>query len=116
MRKIELEVLEAIRNKTNLSSGNTVVVVSDSGNIQVLLHGSPIVRIEDNEKTIFVSLAGFNTTVTRGRINLVMNKYGVSRVVNKGNTPEIGGHPIKTKGWYQVKRNGIEIEPIAEGA
>lgn len=114
MRKIELEVLEAIRHKFNRTIGNTSVVVSDAGNIQVLLHGSPVVRIEDNEKKIFVSLAGFNTTVTRGRINLVMSKYGVSRVVNKGNTPEIGGHAIKSKGWYQVTRNGIEIEPVAE--
>jgi hypothetical protein len=114
MRKIELEVLEALRNKTNMKSDNTEVIVSDAGNIKVLLHGSPIVRIEDNEKTIFVSLAGWNTTVTRGRINLVMNKYGVSRVVNKGNTPEIGGHPIKTKGWYQVARDGFEIDPVAE--
>jgi hypothetical protein len=114
MRKIELEILEAIRHKFNRQVGNTAVMVSDAGNIQVLLHGSPIVRIEDNEKKIFVSLAGFNTTVTRGRINLVMNKYGISRIVNKGNTPEIGGHPIETRGWYQVTRNGVEIEPLSD--
>lgn len=114
MRKIQIEILEAIRNKTNMKNDNTEVIVSDAGNIQVLLHGSPIVRIEDKEKKIFVSLAGWNTTVTRGRINLVMDKYGVSRIFNKGNTPEFGGHPIKTRGWYQVTRNGIEIEPIAE--
>jgi hypothetical protein len=35
MRKIEMEILEAIRNKTNLSIGNTVVVVSDAGNIHL---------------------------------------------------------------------------------
>jgi hypothetical protein len=113
MRKIEQDVLEAIANKTGMASGNTAVTVHDTGNIWIHLHGAAIVRIEDNEKNIFVSLAGWNTTVTRGRVNLIMNKYGVSRVYNKGNTPEIDGNPIKARGWYQVMRDGIEIP--AEG-
>jgi hypothetical protein len=114
MRKIEMEILEAIRNKTNLSIGNTVVVVSDAGNIQVLLHGSPIVRIEDNEKKIFVSLAGFNTTVTRARINIVFDKYDIQRVVNTKGFPYIGDVSIAVSGWFQVMTKGIPISARAE--
>lgn len=116
MRKIELEVLEAIRNKTNMSNGNAQVVVSDAGNIHVLLHGAPIVRIENKEKDIFVSLAGWNTTVTRSRIHIAMDKYGISRVANRGNIPEIAGRVIESRGWYQVARKGREIPAEAASA
>lgn len=109
MRKIQLAILEALRTKTNFSEGSTLVVVSDAGNIQMLLHDSPIVRIENNEKDMYISLAGWNTPTTRGRINIALDKYGISRVVNCVNTPEIAGRQIPTSGWIQVMRKGREI-------
>jgi hypothetical protein len=114
MRKIELEVLEAIRHKFNRQVGNTAVVVSDAGNIQVLLHGSPIVRIEDNEKKIFVSLAGFNTAVTRARINTVLEKYGIQRIVNTKGFPYVGDVSIAVSGWFQVMSKGVPISARSE--
>jgi hypothetical protein len=108
-RKIEEQILDAIRSKVNFNGGNTEVIVSDAGNIQVLLHGSPIVRIENNEKTIYISLAGYNTNVTRSRINIALDKYGVPRVGNKKGAPYVADRQIPESGWVQVTRNGYPV-------
>lgn len=114
MRKIQSDILDAILNKENFKSGHDEVVVSDAGNIQVLLHGSPIVRIENNEKNIFISLAKWNTSLTRGRINTVLNKYGVSTVSNKNRAPYLGKFEIPASGWVQVMANGYPIQAKPE--
>jgi hypothetical protein len=109
MRKIEEQILNAIRQGQNFEGGNTEVVVSDKGNMQVLLHGSVIVRIENNQNDIFVSLANWNTNITRSRINIALDFYGVSRVGNVKGAPEIAGRVIPNQGWVQVMQAGREI-------
>jgi len=114
MRKIELEVMEAIRNKMNFSDGNTQVIVSDAGNIKVTLHGSHIVRIENSGKTVYISLAGYNTSVTRSRVNIALDNYGVPRVGNKKGAPYIADRQIPESGWVQVMRDGYPIPATPE--
>jgi hypothetical protein len=109
MRKIEMQILEALRNKANFSADNTEVIVSDAGNIQVLLHGSPVVRIEDSGRAVFISLAGWNTPTTRGRISLVLSHYGLSQVSNKGGVAYCGAVALPNTGWLQVMRKSKEI-------
>lgn len=108
-RKIEDQILDALRAKRNFWGGNTEITVSDKGNMQVSLHGSPIVRIEKDAKDIFISLAKWNTNTTRARINLVLSHYGISRVANVKNAPFIAGVAIPTSGWVRVARDGFEI-------
>lgn len=115
MNVIETKMLAAINAGQNWQQGATEVAVSDAGNVQVMLYGSPIVRLENGKKDIFVSLAGYNTLTTRSRINVVLDTFGVSRVGNTGGMPYIGGVKIQTgRDWYQVMRAGVEIpaEPV----
>jgi hypothetical protein len=109
MRKIQVEILEAIRAKQSFSSGSDAVVVSDTGNIQIILHGSPIVRVENNAQDIFVSLAEWNTPTTRGRINVALHYYGVSLIGNRSHKAYIANVEIPSAGWVQVMRAGVEI-------
>ncbi len=110
MRKIENDIVSAIKAKSNATFGNTEIVVSDDGNIQVELLGSAIVRIENNAKYIFVSLAGWNTATTRGRINAVLQHYGLSGLYMKGGIIYIANVSIPDNGWIQVMSDGKEIK------
>ncbi len=110
MRKIEKDIIAAIKAKSNATFGNTEVIISDDGNIQVELLGSAIVRIENNEKYIFVSLAGWNTGTTRGRINAILQHYGLSGVYVKSGIIYIANVSIPDNGWVQVMSNGKEIK------
>jgi hypothetical protein len=109
MRKIEEKIQNALRLRKNFKGDNTEVIVSDAGNIQILLHGSPIVRIENDENDIFISLAGWNTNTTRNRINTALNFYHVSRIYNLNRLPHISGKEISSRGWFKVMHAGSEI-------
>jgi hypothetical protein len=111
MRKIESDIVDALRAKRSKKFDNTEVLVSDAGNIQIILHGSPVVRIENNAKDIFISLAGFNTQTTRSRINAAMDFYGISRVGNVKRVPMLDGYEVPARGWLQVRRNGVSVQP-----
>lgn len=111
MNVIETKMLAAINAGKNWQQRATEVIVSDAGNIQVMLYGSPIVRLENGKKDIFVSLAGYNTLTTRSRINAVLDTFGVSRVANDKHVPYIAGREIPTgRVWVQVMRAGVEIQ------
>lgn len=109
MRKIEEKIQNALRLRKNFKGDNTEVVISDAGNIQILLHGSPIVRIKNDENDILVSLAGYVTDTTVNRINTVLRFYNLSTVYRLKNQPHIAGHQINSNGWFLVMREGKEI-------
>lgn len=109
MRKIEMQVIEAIKAKKNGDFGATEIVVSDVGNVQVILHGSPIIRTEKGGKDVYASLAGFNTNVTRSRINAAFDAFGISRIGNRAKVPYVLDVEVPVTGWFCVMRDGIEI-------
>lgn len=104
MKVIESNMIDAIRNEKNWQSGGTEVTVSDAGHIQVLLHGSPIVKIEKtgNKTSVFASLAGWNTQTTRSRINAVCEYYGVPRIHNVKREPVRDGEVMDVRAWFRV--------------
>lgn len=65
MRKIEKEMLAAVCECRNWSSGNTAVV-TDKDYVQVILHGSIIYKCKGVEESF--TLAGYDTEVTRNRL------------------------------------------------
>lgn len=81
MRKIEKQMLAAIRNGDTFDKGNTRLHHTTHSNFasfdtDVFLHGHCIAKIgRDANKEImdvYVSLAGWNTRTTRSRINAII--------------------------------------------
>lgn len=99
MRKIENEMLYAVRSRKNWHSGNTEVRISDGGNwCKVYLHGNLIYThcLESGERKF--TLAGWNTPTTRSRLNAL----GVN-VGQRNFTPYYNGEEISSYKWYFVK-------------
>lgn len=65
MRSIDKEMLAAVCEHRNWSSGGTVVM-ADKDYVQVILHGRIIYECKGVEEAF--TLAGFDTDVTRNRL------------------------------------------------
>ena len=91
MRKIEQEMVQAIRARKNWIKGNTEVCIpkgnaaEDLGIINVYLHGNRIARFYPEEGWKF-SLAGWPTPTTRSRVNAMLKELrpGMHIVQNFG--------------------------------
>jgi hypothetical protein len=80
MRKIEEQMLQAIRDRRNWKSGNTRVVSTHFAHgdevinrITVILHGSPIAIITPDQ--VDASDCGYQTTTTKSRLNAVLREF-----------------------------------------
>lgn len=79
MRKIDEKVANAIEKKEKLNQGNTSVQYSlTKEESSVLLHGSEIAKVFHKDNTVEVNFCGFQTDVTRNRINAVLEGAGKS--------------------------------------
>lgn len=58
MRKIEKEMLDAVKNRKNWKKANTEVTFNSDNSSRVLLHGNQIAVLADNNNILF-SLAGW---------------------------------------------------------
>jgi hypothetical protein len=73
MRKITTEAVQAFMNGKNYTNGNTTVqsfksnVTSDGAYTEMRLHSNKIAY--QNRDGLFITLAGWNTTTTRERLN-----------------------------------------------
>ena len=73
MRKIDEKVAIAIEKKENLNQGNTLIQYSlTKEESSVSLHGSEIAKVFHDDNTVVVNFCGFQTNVTRDRINAVL--------------------------------------------
>jgi hypothetical protein len=74
MRKIEVQMNNAITNGTDFRSANTNVVQAD-GIAVVLLHGNKIAEVGEN----FIQLFDGNhqTKTTKARLNAILAEHGV---------------------------------------
>ena len=81
MRKIEKQMIEAINQNKNWTSGNTQVV-TNMGVSTVYLHGNKIALVDDNSMTIFDG--GWQSNTTKSRLNAILDQvmYG-ARVYQK---------------------------------
>lgn len=77
MRKIDQQVAIAIEKKENLKKGNTLVQYSPTKEeSSVSLHGSEIAKVFHEDNTVVVNFCGYQTNVTKDRINAVLDGAG----------------------------------------
>ena len=75
MRKIEQQMIDAIKGNENWSSGNTQVVTNlDLSN--VYLHGNLIAQIDNNTVTIFDG--GHQSKTTKSRLNVFARNFCIA--------------------------------------
>jgi len=78
MRKIESQMIEAIKSETDWKSGNTKVInfFNDGDKCvvsSVFLHGNKIAEVTDHDMTIFDG--GWQTNTTKSRLNALINEF-----------------------------------------
>lgn len=102
MKLIELQMLQAIKERKNWRKDNTEVRVlnSDTPHILVLLYGNVI--YEQNKDKAYWSLCGWDTTTTRSRLHslgvlICQRKYKPHLWVDGGLIP-IDSHKVYTMG------------------
>ena len=75
MRKIEQQMIAAIKADKNWSSGNTQVVTND-GVSTVYLHGNKIALVDDTTMTIFDG--GWQSNTTKSRLNALCSEFCIA--------------------------------------
>ena len=74
MRKIEQQMLTAIRNNDNWQSANTSVHYNEENDVSIVrLHGNKIAEVGDDFVAIFDG--GWQTTTTKSRLNVIINEF-----------------------------------------
>ena len=84
MRDIDKNVYEALVRFNNFKSGGTEVFNSIDTGRQVYLHGSKVYWIDLNDD-VFFCFRGYDTNVTRARINAGLALSNCKIVKSKGN-------------------------------
>lgn len=88
-----------VRKIDELSARNTWSMSnSRTEDGRLYLHGNQIARLDESGR-LFVTLAGWNTTTTRARLNAL---DGVNIRVRAGR-PYLNGVEISESGWYLVE-------------
>ena len=76
MRKIEQQMIAAIKEKRNWASGNTSVHYSEEyKSSTVYLHGNLIAIVYENDAELFD--AGYKTVTTKSRLNAICQAFGI---------------------------------------
>ena len=76
MRKIESQMIAAIKGKRNWSSGNTSVHYSEEyQSSAVYLHGNLIAVVYKHDAELFD--AGYKTVTTKSRLNAICQAFGI---------------------------------------
>jgi hypothetical protein len=74
MRVIEKKMIEAIRNRKNMSLDNTVVKHGENTSV-VFLHNHPIAVFIWADNTVAVSNCGWATVTTKSRLNAILRTF-----------------------------------------
>lgn len=74
MRKIERDMVRAIRNDVKWQRDNTQVLVSIRG-VDVYLHGHKIATVNLYDQVIKVSSCGYRTATTKSRLNAILREF-----------------------------------------
>lgn len=93
MRKIEKQMIDAIHFDRGMTSGNTAVIHGPDDTWHVSLHGNAIAR-GTGPKLTAISLAGWDTVTTRGRLHQLLIEFGgATRVFRHKGTTYITTYP-----------------------
>lgn len=99
MRKIEREMVAAVRARRPWAKDNTQVVIQGDNGLAVLLHGSVIYKEVQGRfvRSAFFNLHGWNTATTRSRLRAL----GVP-VHTKNGRAMLGDDYITEDNWYRA--------------
>lgn len=100
-RKVEQEMLKAIRLRTSAELGNTTVQVNEEGTVTVSLHGNQIAKLYKSGM-LNISLAGWDTPTTRSRLRAILSEQGHSLSHVGGVTVFNGRTRVPLTGWFSV--------------
>ena len=74
MRKVEMQMNTAIRNRVNWSGGNTTVMINENNNkARVFLHGNLSAEVCNEFVAIFDG--GWQTVTTKSRLNALLAEF-----------------------------------------
>ena len=75
MRKIENDMIAAIRSRNSYKCDNTVVEQGEHGYAEVRLHGNRIARLNYNNGVLELSDCGYRTATTKSRLNALLDAF-----------------------------------------
>ena len=75
MRKIEKNMIEAIKNNKNWASQNTQVLTNETTS-NVYLHGNLIATVDDTTMTIYDG--GWRSNTTKSRLNALCSEFCIT--------------------------------------
>lgn len=84
MRKIEEQIIEAIKDRT--FSGRLSIrdeIRNDSGYTNYVLHNTKVCIINWTKKSIEFTAGGWETPTTKSRINAIMGHFKLGRIYQK---------------------------------
>lgn len=74
MRKIESQMIAAIKESKDWQSANTSVSYNEESDLSIVrLHGNKIAEVGDNFVVIFDG--GWQTNTTKSRLNVIINEF-----------------------------------------
>jgi hypothetical protein len=103
MRKIETQMIHAIKNNQDWKSTNTAVE-SINGVSVVKLHGHKIAEVGDSFVRLFDG--GYQSNTTKSRLNAILKGCGL---------PGEGIFQKKFKWFININGNGIQTVPFFSG-
>lgn len=108
MRKIEKQMIDAIRRKEPFKQGNTAVVQEKNLSL-VYLHGSNIATVNHTTMEITFSFCGYNTRTTASRIRALGVPVGFR------DFEPVLYEKVKQKNWSVLCPYGTYTVPDIEG-
>jgi hypothetical protein len=103
MRKVETQMIHAIKNNQDWKSTNTAVE-SINGVSVVKLHGHKIAEVGDSFVRLFDG--GYQSNTTKSRLNAILKGCGL---------PGEGIFQKKFKWFININGNGIQTVPFFSG-
>ena len=74
MRKIEQQMIAAVKSSSDWQSANTSVHYNEENDVSIVrLHGNKIAEVGDNFMTIFDG--GWQSVTTKSRLNALINEF-----------------------------------------
>ena len=73
MRKIEQQMIEAIKDNKTWRSGNTEVTLGSDSVSYVFLHGNLIAEVDETSITVYDG--GWQSNTTKSRLNAICNAF-----------------------------------------
>jgi len=113
MRKVERQMIDAIRERKDFKSGNTEVRHSKSGKyFKVFLHGHMIANGMDCGLVTYLTDAGYQTRTTKSRLNAMIDNLpmGIGSIYQRD------WKWYYTHGGQEVKWNGSHVASMLPDA